>query len=88
MPLSIKQQINPNTNKTISPKTVETYIGTIQNHIMIDFRDYHLTDITKEVVEDYINKIRRKTPRLAKDLFLITRSILNYARDERHLNMS
>ena len=80
-----KRQINPNTNKTISPKTVETYIGTIQNHIMIDFRDYHLTDITKEVVEDYINKIRQKTPRLAKDLFLITRSILNYARDERHL---
>ena len=29
---------NPNTNKTISPKTVETYINTIQNHVMIDFK--------------------------------------------------
>lgn len=80
-----RKQINPNTNKTISPKTVESYIYTIQNHVMIDFKDYHIIDITKEVVENYINAKRQKTPRLAKDLFLLIRSILTYAKEERHL---
>jgi hypothetical protein len=80
-----KKQVNPNTNKTISPKTVETYINTIQNHVMVDFRDYHLSEMTKEIIEDYINKKRQKTPRLAKDLFLLMRSVLNYAKDVRHL---
>lgn len=41
--------------------------------------------MTKEVIEDYINKKRQKTPRLAKDLFLLIRSVLNYAKDVRHL---
>ena len=80
-----KKQVNPNTNKTISPKTVETYINTIQNHVMVDFQNYHLSDLTKEVIENYINKKRQKTPRLAKDLFLLIRSVLNYSRDVRHL---
>lgn len=80
-----KRQINPNTNKTISPKTVETYINTIQNHVMIDFKDYHLSEMTKEIIEEYINKKRQKTPRLAKDLFLLMRSVLTYAKEERHL---
>ena len=80
-----KKQVNPNSNKTISPKTVETYINTIQNHVMIDFKNYHLSKMTKEVIEDYINKKRQKTPRLAKDLFLLIRSVLNYAKDVRHL---
>lgn len=80
-----KKQVNPNTNKTISPKTVETYINTIQNHVMLDFKDYHLSEITKELVEDYINQKRQKTPRLAKDLFLLIRSVLVYAKDVRHL---
>lgn len=80
-----KMQINPNTNKTISPKTVEAYVNTIQNHVMIDFKDYSITDITKELVENYINKKRQNTPRLAKDLFLLIRSVLVYARDEAHV---
>ena len=80
-----KRQVNPNTNKTISPKTVETYINTIQNHVMIDFKDYHLSEMTKEIIESYINKKRQNTPRLAKDLFLLMRSVLTYAKDERHL---
>ena len=80
-----KKQVNPNTNKTISPKTVETYINTIQNHVMLDFKDYHLSEITKELVEDYINRKRQKTPRLAKDLFLLIRSVLVYAKNVRHL---
>lgn len=80
-----KSQINPNTNKTISPKTVEAYINTIQNHVMIDFKDYHVSDITKEVVEDYINEKRKNTPRLAKDLFLLIRCILVYARDNKKI---
>ena len=52
---------------------------------MIDFKNYHLSKMTKEVIEDYINKKRQKTPRLAKDLFLLIRSVLNYAKDVRHL---
>lgn len=80
-----KRQINPNTNKTISPKTVETYINTIQNHIMIDFKDYHVSELSKEVVEDYINAKRQKTPRLAKDLFLLMRAVLTYAKDNKKL---
>lgn len=80
-----KKQVNPNTNKTISPKTVETYINTIQNHVMIDFKDCLVADMTKEVVEDYINEKRQKTPRLAKDLFLLIRCVLTYAKENRHL---
>lgn len=80
-----KKQINPNTNKTISPKTVETYINTIQNHVMIDFKDCLVSDMSKELVENYINEKRQKTPRLAKDLFLLIRSVLTYAKENRHL---
>lgn len=81
-----KKQINPTTNKTIGPKTVESYINTIQTHVMIDFMDYHVSDLTKEVVEKYINKKRQKTPRLAKDLFLLIRSVLTYAKDKGIIN--
>lgn len=52
---------------------------------MIDFKDYHVSDITKEVVEDYINEKRKNTPRLAKDLFLLIRCILVYARDNKKI---
>lgn len=80
-----KKQVNPNTNKTISPKTVETYINTIQNHIMIDFKDYHVSELSKDLIEDYINGKRQKTPRLAKDLFLLIRSVLTYAKEKRNV---
>ncbi len=80
-----KQQVNPNTNKTISPKTLETYINTIQNHVMVDFKGYHIEELTKQLVEEYINAKRKNTPRLAKDLFLMIRSILVYCKDKRNL---
>lgn len=80
-----KVQVNPNTNKTISPKTVETYINTIQNHVMVDFEGYHVYDLGKEFIEEYINMKRKDTPRLAKDLFLLIRSVLVYCRDKRQL---
>ena len=80
-----KKQVNPNTNKTISPKTIETYINTIKNHVMIDFKDYHISDISKEMIEEYINKKRQNTPRLAKDLFLLIRAVLTYAMEEKNL---
>ena len=52
---------------------------------MIDFKDCLVADMTKEVVEDYINEKRQKTPRLAKDLFLLIRCVLTYAKENRHL---
>ena len=60
-----KKQVNPSTNKTISLKTVETYINTIKNHVMVDFKNYHVSEISKELVEDYINKKRQQTPSLS-----------------------
>lgn len=80
-----KNQVNPTTNKTISLKTVETYINTIKNHVMIDFEKYHVSEISKDLVENYINEKRQKTPRLAKDLFLLIRAVLTYAKDKKGL---
>lgn len=81
-----KNQVNPNTNKTISPKTVETYINTIQNHVMIDFKEYHIEQVNnKEFIEEYINNKRKNTPRLAKDLYLLIRCVLVYCRDRKKL---
>ncbi len=80
-----KHQVNPGSNKTISPKTVEAYVNAIRGHIVSDFEGCYVTDISKEMVEDYINKKRVNTPRVAKDLFLLIRSILVYAKDEKKL---
>ena len=81
-----KNQINPNTNKTISPKTVEGYVNLIQAHIVPDFDKIQITDIDKDKVEEYINGIRKKQQsRLAKDLYLLIRSILTYAREQKGL---
>ena len=55
-----KNQVNPTTNKTISLKTVETYINTIKNHVMVDFEKYHVSEISKDLVENYINEKRQK----------------------------
>ena len=79
------KQVNPNTNKTIGKKTIETYIHTMKNHVMVEFKDYHVQDITKEIVENYINKKRQTTPRLAKDIFLMIRCILMYCKDNRKI---
>ena len=80
-----KKQVNPATNKTISPKTVEAYINSIQAHIVPDFEKYHVADMSKELIENYINDKRKDTPRMAKDLYLLIKCILVYAKDERKL---
>lgn len=80
-----KNQVNPTTNKTISLKTVETYINTIKNHVMVDFEKYHVSEISKDLVKNYINQKRQKTSRLAKDLFLLIRAVLTYAKDKKGL---
>lgn len=80
-----KRQVNPATNKTISPKTVEAYVNSIQAHIVPDFKEYHVADMSKELIEDYINAKRKDTPRMAKDLYLLIKCILVYAKDERKL---
>ena len=55
-----RKQINPSSNKAISPKTVEGYVNCIQLYIVPDFKNYHIADITKELVENYINEKRKK----------------------------
>lgn len=52
---------------------------------MVDFKEYHVSELSKEIVEDYINEKRQKTSRLAKDLFLLMRSVLTYAKDNKNL---
>lgn len=52
---------------------------------MIDFKKYHVSEISKDLVENYINEKRQKTPRLAKDLFLLIRAVLTYAKDKKGL---
>lgn len=61
------------------------YINSIQSYIVPDFKYYHVADITKGLVEDYINEKRKETPRMAKDLYLLIKCILVYAKDERKL---
>ena len=77
-----KNEVNPTTNKTISLKTVETYINTIKNHVMVDFEKYHVSEISKDLVENISNEKRQKIPRLAKDLFLLIRAVLTYVKDK------
>lgn len=52
---------------------------------MVDFKKYHVSEISKDLVENYINQKRLKTPRLAKDLFLLIRAVLTYAKDKKGL---
>lgn len=80
-----KVQVNPNTNKTIGAKTVEAYVYTIQGHIIPDLQNKHIGDLTKEFVEDYISKKRQISVRVAKDIYLLLRCVLVYARDKRKL---
>lgn len=80
-----KEQINQTNNKTISPKTVESYVNIMQKHIMQDFKNIHISQISKELVENYINEKRKTIPVLSKDLYLIINNILIYCRDERKI---
>lgn len=74
-----KELINPSTGKTVSPKTIESYAFTLRKYIVQDFSTYTVSQMTKEVVEKYINDVRKRTPRMAKDIFLMIRQVLNYA---------
>ena len=75
-----KSYVNPSTGKTISPKTVETYAYALKKHIKENFAQYTVPEMTKEVVEEYIANLRTVYPRAAKDVFLMIRQILQYAK--------
>lgn len=77
-----KDYVNPTTGKTISAKTVETYAYTLKNHIQKNFSQYTVPEMTKEVVENYVSNLRIKYPRAAKDVFLMIRQVLKYAKDK------
>ena len=75
-----KEYINPTTGKKISPKTVETYAYTLKKHIKGNFFQYTVPEMTKEIVEEYVSDLRKVYPRAAKDVFLMIRQILQYAK--------
>ena len=74
-----KDYINPNTEKKLSAKTIEAYVSILKKHIIPNFSQYTVVEMTKEIVEDYIQKVRKDFPRAAKDIFLMIRQILVYA---------
>lgn len=78
-----KDYVNPNSGKKISPKTVETYAYTLKKHIKPNFAQYSVPEMTKEVVEDYVSEVRKDFPRAAKDVFLMIRQILKYAKKKK-----
>lgn len=75
-----KVDVNPNTGKTVSPKTIENYAYTLKNHIKENFSQYTVPEMTKEVVEEYVSNLRKVYPRAAKDTFLMIRQVLKYAK--------
>ena len=75
-----KEYVNPSSGKTISPKTVETYAYTLKKHIKENFAQYTVPEMTKEIVEEYVSNLRKVYPRAAKDVFLMIRQILQYAK--------
>ena len=77
-----KDYINPSSGKKISAKTVETYVYTLKKHIIPNFSQYTVPEMTKEVVEEYITMIRKDYPRAAKDIFLMIRQILQYGKQK------
>ena len=78
-----KNTVNPNTGKTISPKTVETYAYTLKKHIKENFSVYTVSEMTKEIIEEYISNVRKEYPRAAKDTFLMIRQVLQYAKTKK-----
>ena len=75
-----KESINQTTNKKISPKTVESYAYILKKYIKSDFSQYKVQEADKKIVEEYIAKLRKKSQRTAKDVFLMIRQILKYAK--------
>ena len=61
-------------------KTVETYAYTLKKHIKGNFSQYTVPEMTKEIVEEYVSDLRKVYPRAAKDVFLMIRQILQYAK--------
>ncbi len=78
-----KVDVNPNTGKTVSAKTIENYAYTLKNHIKDNFSQYTVPEMTKEVVEDYVSNLRKKYPRAAKDVFIMVRQVLKYAKKKK-----
>ena len=77
-----RDAVNPSTGKKISPKTVETYVYTLKKHIIPNFSQYTISEMTKEVIEEYISNLRKEYPRAAKDTFLMIRQVLKYCKDK------
>lgn len=75
-----KDYINPTTGKKVSSKTIETYAYTLKKHIKTNFYQYTVSEMTKEIVENYVTDVRRTYPRTAKDVFLMIRQVLQYAK--------
>ena len=75
-----KDYVNPTTGKKISPKTVETYAYTLKKHIKPNFSVYTVPEMTKDIVEEYVSDVRQTYPRAAKDVFLMIRQVLQYAK--------
>lgn len=62
---------------------METYAYTLKKHIIPNFSKYTASEMTKEIIETYINNLRTKYPRAAKDVFLMIRQILQYAKNKK-----
>lgn len=75
-----KDYVNPTTGKKVSPKTIDTYAYTLKKHIKPNFSQYTVPEVTKEIVENYVSELRQVYPRAAKDVFLMIRQILRYAK--------
>lgn len=78
-----KDYVNPSNGKRLSPKTIDTYAYTLKKHIKPNFSQYTIPEITKEIVETYVSEVRKVYPRAAKDVFLMIRQILRYAKDKK-----
>lgn len=78
-----KDFVNPSTGKKLSPKTIDTYAYTLKKHIIPNFSQYIVPEITKEIVENYVSELRKIYPRAAKDTFLMVRQVLRYAKDKK-----
>lgn len=81
-----KNFVNPSTGKKLSVKTIEAYVHTLKRHIIPNFSQYTVAEVTKEIVEDYISTIRQGKQRNAKDTFLMIRQVLNYAKKKGLIN--
>ena len=81
-----KDFVNPSTGKKLSVKTIDAYVYILKKHIIPNFSQYTVPEVTKEIVEDYISSIRQGKQRNAKDTFLMIRQILQYAKKKGLIN--